>query len=682
MTFLPATSSMIRIAARRAAAAAGAVLALAAVPASSENWESDGGAFGQMLREAWSENWTAAREQASLVSDPVALSVYEWLRLRSGSDDWADYTEFLQEHSDWPGLLILRRSAEAAISAEDDPVEIVEFFEPQPPQTGAGALRLAQAWLRLGDRSEAADAIIDGWLSLPFDARDFDRALELFGGILVPYHEQRLDNLLWEARFDEAEDMFDLVGQDWALLAKARMALKNQVSGVDIRIANVPSHLQSDPGLAYERVVWRLLNDAEDRAISLLIEQSASSNSLGKPELWANRRHRIAHSLMRQGDSFRAYRVASSHRIILSEQSMSWMSESRRLRAARSARSNFAELEWLSGYLALRQLDDPARAISHFERYSGAVSSPVSTAKAAFWLGLAYNRADNSGQFIDEFRRAASFQTTFYGQLAAQILGLPTDPELYGRVRHADSTGGFETVPVVRAGLLAHYSGDDSMAAWFLAHWAERLSGEEFSRLAELARRHGAEFSAIKVAKEGLKRNYVDIDYLFPLNGMDEIDLPVPHELAIAVARQETEFRDSAVSRAGAVGLMQIKPSTAREVAGRIGISGDINRHLRVRETNAMIGAAYLLERLEQFTGSWILTTASYNAGPGRVSGWLNQIGDPRDSEVDPVDWIEHIPYGETRNYVMRVLEAASVYRLRMLQRDEKIDIISYLESG
>ena len=177
----------------------------------------------------------------------------------------------------------------------------------------------------------------------------------------------------------------------------------------------------------------------------------------------------------------------------------------------------------------------------------------------------------------------------------------------------------FERVPVVRAGLLAHYSGDDSMAAWFLAHWAERLKGEEFSQLAELARRHGAEFSAIKVAKEGLKRNYVDIDYLFPLNGMDGIDLPVPHELAIAVARQETEFRDSAVSRAGAVGLMQIKPSTAREVAGRIGISGDINRHLRVRETNAMIGAAYLLERLEQFTGSWILTTASYNAGPGRV---------------------------------------------------------------
>ena len=672
----------IRINPIQAARIAVSVVLVSASSLSAQSWESEGQAFADLLWQARSQNWDAAHATARRMSDPVALSVFEWLRLRDGRGDWAEYNTFLAGHSDWPGLKILRQSGERAIAPEDDPQQIVAYFRDQPPQSGHGALRLAEALSRLGRRAEAQDAIIDGWKSLEFEPQVQAEAIAQFGAELRPHHAGRLDNLLWQDRYSEARAMFDLMGRGHALLARAREALATEENGVNARIAAIPDRLQSDPGLAYDRVVWRLRNGEEDRAISLLLERSGSAESLGKPELWASRRHRVAHSLLLKGKDRLAYRVASEHHLHTGATHPSWLPRSQRERAGRRYLSSFAELEWLSGYIALRRLNDPDRAAAHFRIFRALVESPISTAKAEFWLGISLAAAGDDGRSVAALNRAAGHQTAFYGQIAAQLTDTGTDPGLLGTNRVPAGIAEFERVPVVRAGLLAHYAGEDSMAAWFLAHWAEELDGAGASALAALARRHGAEFSAIKVAKEGVKNGYVDIDNLFPLTGIEGHNLPVPVELAISVARQETEFRDRAVSPKGAVGVMQIKPSTAKEVAGNVGLSGDIRNLLRNRETNVLMGAAYLSERLEEFSGSYILAIAAYNAGPRRVSEWLAEIGDPREAHVDPIDWIEQIPFGETRNYVMRVLEALMVYRIRTSGTAEPLDIISYLDAG
>ncbi len=661
---------------------AAAFLFTATAPVAAANWESDGKHFSRLLKQARSLNWDEARTAAGAMTDPVGLSVFEWFRLRDGSEEFADYNHFLASHSDWPGLLILRRSGEASISPQDDPRTIIEYFSIQPPQTGAGSLALAQAWARLGDRANAVDAIRDGWLSLEFEPEHLNAALEQFGSELNGLHAERLDNLLWEGRSKEARAMFRLVEPGLVALAQARIALRNQQDGVDALIAAIPDRLKTDPGLAFERVQWRLLNDHEDRAVELLLERSASAESLGKPERWASRRLSIAHSLMIEGKNDLAYRVASSHQITPADTGPEWLPRSRQERYGRSVTSRYTDLEWLAGYIALRKLGNARSSVEHFRRYGVEVSSPVSIAKAAFWLGLALDASGSSKLARETLTYAATIQTAFYGQLAAQITGTGPDPRILANTRRPQNNYGLEGKPVVRAGLLAHYGGDDSMAAWFLAHWAERLSGNEITALADIAQRHGAEFSAIKVAKEGVRSGYNDIEFLFPLNGIDRYDLPIPNELAISIARQETEFRDSATSPKGAIGVMQIKPSTAREVADRIGITGDIKKVLRNREANVLLGSAYLLERLEEFTGSYVLAIASYNAGPGRVGGWLELIGDPRDPEMDPIDWIEHIPYGETRNYVMRVMEAVTIYRLRAGRSNGRIDLIDHLETG
>ncbi len=282
---------------------------------SAQSWESEGEAFAELLRQARGQDWNATHATARRMSDPVALSVFEWLRLRAGRDDWTEYNAFLAGHSDWPGLKILRQSGERAISPEDNPHLIVAYFRDQPPQSGFGALRLAEALSRLGRLEEAEDAIIDGWKSLEFKPQVQAEAISQFGAALRPHHAGRLDNLLWQDRHSEARAMFDLVGNGHALLARAREALVKEESGVNARIAAIPDPLRSDPGLAYDRVVWRLRNGEEDRAISLLLERSESADSLGKPELWASRRHRVAHSLLLKGKDRLAYRVASEHHL-------------------------------------------------------------------------------------------------------------------------------------------------------------------------------------------------------------------------------------------------------------------------------------------------------------------------------------------------------------------------------
>ena len=670
---------------RCGSAVALALACFALQPVQAENWQDDGKTFGKLLSAAQRSEWSRASRLAQEISLPVAGTVVEWLRLRSGAGEFQDYLEFLENHGDWPGLKILRKAGEQAMTEDTDPLLVAEYFRIQPPQSGHGAIRFAEALHRLGLHDDAGSAIKDGWKSLPFTEAEQTAALELFGDALAAENSVRFDNLLWEKRHDEAESLFPLLDEGHRRLGEARIALQNRSNGVDSRIRLIPGSLQNDPGLSYDRVVWRLIEGAEESALSLFLEVSSSHAHLGRPELWAQRRLSLAHWLMREGRYQESYRIASSHHLTdngLLPPLMS-VSEALRERAERTRLRNYADLEWISGYLQLRFLDDPARAIQHFSAFRRAVDTPISIGRAGYWLGLAYENAGQTELAAEAYASAALEQTTFYGQLAAERLGAATKPALaVPGMGPRPNSGNLLRIPVVQAGLLYRYAGHDPHSAWFLAHVAETLNEADSHALAALAFEHGALFSSVKVAKEGVKNGHSDIVHLFPLVGISEYDLPVPHEVALSVARQETEFRDTAVSGRGAVGFMQIKPSTGKELAEQIGLKGRIDRLLRQRRHNVLLGSQYLRDRMDEYGGSYIMAFAAYNAGPARLQGWLPVIGDPRTGQIDPVDWIEHIPYGETRNYVMRVMEALTVYRMRLEGEPRPITLLNDLARG
>ena len=614
----------------------------------------DSESFKDVLENAEAGNWAKAVSFANAISDPAASIVVEWMRLRSGVENWESYNKFLNAHGDWPGLKLLRKVGERSINRDADPKDVVQYFAPQSPQTGNGAVRLAEALTRLNYPTKARDVIVEAWLSLPFGSKAMEEALELFPGALKGLHTRRLDNLLWEGRTREAEAMIPFVNDGYGKLARARIALRTQANGVDARISSVPSELKDDPGLAFERMRWRVAKDKGDSAIELMLERSVSAESLGNPEAWSKLRRRLAHRLMRRNQNKKAYQLASSHRM--------------------GDESGIAELEWLSGFLALRKLGNSQAAINHFTRFRGAVNSPISLGRAGFWLGLAHEAAGNQRQAMDAYRMGARYQTTFYGQLAAERIGAQTIAALTGGVTVPDwRNSGLAENSVVRAALFFHTLGWESYAAWFMAHRAETLDSHKVEQLVALARAHGAEFAALKTAKQGLKQEGASIDSLFPLTGIEEQALHVPPELVKSITRQETEFKGTAVSPKGAIGLMQILPTTGKPVAKKLGLTGSIKSLLRNNETNVEIGSRYLKSRLESYGGSYIMAIASYNAGPGRLRGWLSQIGDPRDPNVNPIDWIEHIPYSETRNYVMRVMESVTVYRMRISGKTQPI---------
>ena len=660
-------------------------LLLSFQPSLSATWQEDGDTFRDVLRSAQRDRWEQAETLASQVSQPAAATTVEWLRLRDGVDDFQDYLDFLDDHGDWPGLKILRKSGESAMTTEADPRSIVQYFVDQQPQTGNGALRLTEALFKLGLADDAAYAIQDGWKSLPFTASQHDEALREYSDILAPMHLIRLENMLWQGRHAEANRLLPLLDSGWVRVAEARIALQNRANGVDSRIRSIPPDLRNNPSLSFDRVVWRLKDGSRESALALLEQTSTSNDALEHPELWARLRLEQAKRLMRGKNYQRAYRIASSH--YLTELGrlprLMLVSAAHRERAERSQRSNFASLEWLSGYLQLRFLNNPQLAIAHFVNFESVVDTPISKGRAGYWLGRAYEAAGQNLAAAQAYKRGAVEQTTFYGQLAAEKIGFATNRNL----SQPNMTAEYDAdhllgESVVQAALLYRHAGHHSQAAWFLAHVAETLNEADSFALAALAFDHGAIFAAVKVAKEGVKNGYEDIVHLFPLVGVADYDLPVPAEVPLSIARQETEFRETAVSNAGAVGFMQIKPSTGQELADNIGLVGPIDQLLRQRKNNVLLGSTYIKDRMDENNGSYMMAFAAYNAGPGRVRSWLPTIGNPVAGDISAIDWIEHIPFQETRNYVMRVMEAVTVYRMRLDGETQPISLSTDLSRG
>ena len=423
--------------------------------------------------------------------------------------------------------------------------------------------------------------------------------------------------------------------------------LKNE-KGVDRLVKAVPGALVGDPGLAYARMVWRKKRGLRSTAEDMMLTMSRQ-NRLGTPEKWADERALFVREALDRKKHRRAYDLARTHGL--------------------SGGKHFADLEWIAGWIALRHLSDPTTALVHFSRLHTGVKTPVSKARAAFWAGEAASATGNTVEASRWYNEGARYQSAFYGQLASERatgqaqLSLP--PETVA------IPGGCINDPRVAVGSALALGGAVVPARKFFYETAETCNGPgELKALAEVAANQGALRISVglsrKLRKDGIFMPEISHPLVqMPARGCKGQEAP-ERALTLAIARQESGFHAEAGSHAGAKGIMQVMPGTARRTVGAAGLRYDARRLASDGEYNAIIGQCYISQMLARFGGSYPLAIASYNAGPNRINQWVARNGDPRNGQISTVDWIERIPYHETRNYVQRVLESVAIYRARM----------------
>lgn len=603
--------------------------------------------MNEMRKGDWNEALRVSGARGSVSRDII---VWHWLREGFGSS--GDVLVFLDRRPDWPGLAWLRRKSEPAFTGAD-PDRVLRFYAEQPPQTAEGALNYAVALKAKGRQGDAEADIVAAWRTMPMGSGLQKDYLENFGKLLKPHHAARLDRMLWDNHLVSAGQMLPLVSADQRKLAEARIGLQKRQPGVDGKVAAVPKSLGDSPGLAFDRFVWRDKKELDDSAIDLMLARSSGPDALGEPDKWAEGRRRLARLEMRNGDQNRAYQIAANHHMT---PEMGY---------------GYADLEWLSGFLALRKLNDPATAIRHFQNFSDAVKSPISKGRAGYWLGRAYAAHGDAEKAYDAYAMGADYQSSFYGLLAAEQIGRPFDSELATprRAPHWKQAE-FSNSSVLEAGLLLLKADEDTLSERFLTHLVEGLDPAQANQLGDLVIELKQPHLAVMIAKRAATVGLVLPAAYYPVHPVADMGLPMAKEMTLAIARRESEFDPVVISGAGARGLMQVMPATAKLVAKELGI---LSGHKTIKLTsdwqyNAKLGANYLSGLAADFNGNVVMMAAGYNAGPRRPMSWMDRYGDPRAGEIDVVDWIEAIPFSETRNYVMRVSESLPVYRARLGQ--------------
>ncbi len=590
--------------------------------------------------DGWDVAYALARE-----ADPLTGDVVTWLRLRAGDATFAEYREFVATHADWPGIDQLRGAAEEVIDKGHPPADVIAWFADTPPRTGIGAVRLAEALMISGRIDDARSALRDAWINLRLTEEGHDAMIAAFGDVLTPYHAARTDELLWRSRREEAARMLPLLPDDQRALISARLGYLTRADDLRKRVAAVPAALQQDVGLAYDRYSWLAQRGERTQAVAMLLDRSTSRAALGEPLRWSGWRRVLARWEMREGRAAQAYALASRHYL--------------------TDGSSYADLEWLSGYIALTYLGDPAQALAHFQNGLRVSSSPISLGRMHYWIGRTYEVKGDIDQATTAYGAAAEHQTGFYGLLASEKIGRPLDPALAGEAITWDGAPVFDD-EVVRAALILLAGGERGAAVTFFAALGRTLDADGLAALGAYLSAIDEEYYTLLLAKTAVTRGIVIPEIYFPLHDLADMDLPVDAALALSIARRESEFNIGIGSPVGALGLMQVMPATAQEVAGNLGLSYSKVRLTSDWEYNATLGAAYLAYLQGEFGPTPVMIAAGYNAGPSRPKRWMDERGDPRLREMDVVDWIEHIPFRETRNYVMRVTESIPIYEARL----------------
>jgi len=604
----------------------------------------------QIVRTAFaaarSGDFAAASRSVRQTTDNVPAKIVRWMELMRPASGarFTEITDFIQQNPEWPGQIVLRQRAEEVIAGVPEGV-LREWFAKYPPITPAAKLRLADLTYAGGQREAGIAMVREMWINSDLGSADERTILDQYDNILRREdHIKRLDRLLWEDQEDAAKRMYPRVPPEYRALAEARLKLADEAPGVERLVARVPEHLQSDPGLLYERMRWRRRKEQYDGALQIALNPP---REIPRPGAWWAETQVLARRALADRNVSLAYKLASRH--------------------GKLEGNALSEAEFLAGWISLRFMHDANTAYDHFVKLYDGVKLPISAARGAYWAGRAAEAMNQRQLAAAWYGSAAEHPTTYYGQLAYARLGDDAGKRPLPDPRPTvEDIKGFERRELVRATRILSESGETDRVKMFMLRLSElSKTPVEHAMVAMLAEALARPELAVAVAKRAGYAGVALTQHGYPLIRVPSGGI-AETPLVLAMTRQESAFERDAVSKAGARGLMQLMPATAKNIAKQVSLPFSADRLLTDGSYNLALGRAYVDTLLDIFNGSYVMTIAAYNAGPGRVRQWVQDFGDVRSKDVDAVDWVEAIPFSETRNYVQRVLENLQVYRLRL----------------
>lgn len=593
----------------------------------------------------------AATAAAYAMPHPVDTKVIDWLVAISGREDVpaAHIAGVWNKLSNWPGQTLLQTRFEQALVRENPPAEtVINAMNGRKPVTDSGTYLLANAYLEAGRKKDAAKVVSTYWREERFGSAEEAKFRKSFGNLLTAAdYKTRSDRLLYEEQTSAALRNAGYLGKNEQSLAAAVVAVSNGKNAANA-LAAVPAAMRKDPLYTYARIQYLRRADKFEEATKLMLAAPTDPARIDGDAWWVERRI-LSRELLDLGDAKTAYRIAAAH----------------------SAESSapIAEAEFHAGWYALEYLGDPITAKRHFAKIHPVSSRPLSQSRADYWLGRAAEKAGNKAEAIRYYRQAGKHPSAFYGQLALAQLGernLPITPSIKIDKSTRDRFESRELVQVIKR--LDSLNRSDRNVIFYRALANELTDPGEIELVAEMAREHGGNQLALQIGKLAAYRGLPVETTAFPTSAIPKSAKTgqVDKSMVYAIARQESAFNPGAISGAGARGLLQLMPATAKSMAKSVGLPYSKARLTTDPAYNASLGAAFLGQLQSSFGGSFVMTFAGYNAGPSRVKTWVERYGDPRDPNVDVVNWIERIPFTETRNYVQRIMENMQVYRARL----------------
>jgi peptidoglycan lytic transglycosylase len=610
---------------------------------------------------------TEARSLRDGLSEPAGRKLVDWFTFRGGYGTASEIRAFLDANPAWPDRgLLTQRAEEQLFLSNASSRDVRVFFASAEPRTAIGHAALAAALMTDKETDKAKVLARKAWTEMDLPSAAEQAFLARVGGLLDESdHKRRLDRLLLnDVRAADRADRAAVIKRTIALLpeaerktAEARLAVFMRAKNSQQLIAKLPKHSHVDWGLAVQKAQALSRQKKEEEAWKILLAEPEGPGKIARPDGWWEERRANAYAALRLGKPKTAYDLANNPGPL-------------GVNAAKDA-------AFLAGWIALRHLKDTKLALPHFEALASIADGPLSHARAQYWLGRTQEALGDKTKAQEHYRAASAYFDTFHGQLArlkvdpgARVLlikppAAPTEEE----------KASFNGSDAVKATVLARKAGlDISLARAFLVHMRSHFRSEaEVAMAAHLAEALGDTQMAVRIGKAGIARGLNLFYYAYPIHSLPAYTpLRTPAEPAVifGIARQESEFNSVTFSHAGARGILQVMPVTAKHVCRDYKIKCDIPRLMKDPAYNTMLGSAYITDRMDEFTGSYVLTLAGYNAGPGRAREWIKEFGDPRDGKVDPIDWIHRIPFEETREYVQKVLSNIQIYRARLGERD------------
>ena len=628
--------------------------------------DADAQALRQVLDALKRGDVSGARMNLSSISDPVARKVATWqfADAASGTMSFFELDQARRDLAGWPRdtrrqIAAEKRLESSGLSAK----QVVDWFAGGEPQTPEGAVALAGAY-RVLNRSHDAKALIGRiWREKPFDSDLQRQILMRFPDALsADDHVRRADMILYGADTQAARDLLPLLPYDQQQLAQARIALRANAGNANDLVSALPASVSNNAGLAFERAAYLRRRGLDTLALGLLQNFPKEPATPAVADRIWNERYQLTLLALRNGDSRAAYGAAANSGL--------------------TSGGDAADAEFYAGWIALRRLNNPTQADVHFANLERIGSSPITRGRALYWRGRAAEARGDRSRAQEFYGQAAKYYTTFYGQLAGEKVGngklvLPPDPT----ITPADRARFEGREPVQAARLLYQMGQRDLFRALVLGLDDILPSAEEEAMLIDLARGYGEQDTSMKVARAAAQRGFVLPQRGYPYRTPPQVYDAPETALILGITRQESGFDPLVRSGAGARGMMQLMPATAAVVARRNGMSYSPGM-LDDPDYNMRLGSSYLGQVINTFSGSYVMGIASYNAGPGRPSQWSAFCGDPRGGTTDPIDFIECIPFGETRNYVMRVMEGMQVYRAKLNGGSAPITLSSDLRRG